>query len=98
MTDLEYHTLLLKILWEYSEDIMPKAYAHAVWVAPSFEEPVGFAAYMNCNDMFDYATADSERIPREILLDFLYKWTNTERDTWCCTVRNRETLRQRSGR
>lgn len=48
---------------------------------------------MNCNDMFDYATADSERIPREILLDFLYKWTNVERDTWCEGVRGRKKLK-----
>lgn len=92
MEDLEYHNLLLKLLWEYSEDLMPKQYAHSVWVAPS-NEPIGFSAYMNCNDMFDYATADSERIPREILLDFLYKWTNIERDSWCEGVRGRKKLK-----
>lgn len=67
MTREEYLELLLGIMWRDSEDIQPPT-EQDLWVCPYGET---FGLYYNCNDMFDFATSDSEHIPENDVEAFL---------------------------
>jgi len=78
----KYMEFLLDYLYQDSEDLLPKE-LDVGWVAPSLHpDDPGYCFYMNCNDVFAVATADSERVPRGLVLEFLFRWSPEQRITW----------------